>query len=40
MIEGVVIGTFWHSNDSRGELEVPTGTLIIVEVSLRYLLVP
>ena len=26
--------------DSRGKLEVPTGTLIIVEVSLRSLLVP
>ena len=31
---------FWYPHDSRGVLEVSTCTLIIVEVSLRYLLVP
>ena len=31
---------YWYPNNNKGELEIPSGTPMIIEVSKSYLLVP
>ena len=31
---------YWYPNNSKSDLEIPSGTLMIIEVSKSYLLVP